>query len=446
MSAQSRSRPSIVRAVLLVFAITLAISLVVGGAVAFFIYKRSLAGGRTKSPINSPAGTVALAQSAAESDPAKATSANDCDDFLDRYSEIDNGAKDGREAPIVPIRTIGARYPPTPEYIKLKDCWRSQRIGKTKPDIQYNGLGFGLDSLRLGMTATEAARALPIQHDMTTGQPNLAWLYDKCAPALPDKDTNIRANCYLHLRTPPGWDEATHSPGPDLLILSFDRDGEDGKLIAWLLSTSALFESFKTTDSVIRFERQSSGFAALGPPDTTDRSHADWTFYDNDPSNPLETVSLSVVGKEGAAYLVSIGVTDDEHYYTDEHKAFRRGLFRAKPQSGAKGQADTAQDDDKVVTKETEITGTVFDVQQAGNACASARTCWWQVIVELPGNEEWSLQTPDKPTLSKGQVVRAKVELSASGKKFMTAAEQKAHLPRLLSYKVVSGDSTYIPQ
>jgi hypothetical protein len=89
-------------------------------------------------------------------------------------------------------------------------------------------------------------------------------------------------------------------------------------------------------------------------------------------------------------------------------------------------------------TKTTEEVGVVFEVQpDGGKPCVPEKQCAWELVVEQGGQSEWSLFTHEKPPLKAGQCVQFVARMTASGERFMTPAEKAAHLPLLISYKVV---------
>lgn len=97
---------------------------------------------------------------------------------------------------------------------------------------------------------------------------------------------------------------------------------------------------------------------------------------------------------------------------------------------------------DTVTTKQVEVVGQIFDVQtEDGKPCVVNELCWWNVIVEEGGNQEWGLSTTRKPPLEKGQYIRAIAEATSREEKLMTKAEIEAHLPKLISYTVVSPET-----
>jgi hypothetical protein len=106
-------------------------------------------------------------------------------------------------------------------------------------------------------------------------------------------------------------------------------------------------------------------------------------------------------------------------------------------------EADTNEDaSGDVTTKEVEVVGQIFDVQTADRRpCATSEVCWWNVVVEEGGNQEWGLFTTNKPPLEKGQYIRAVAKVTSREEKFMTKAEIEAHLPGLVSYRVVSPET-----
>jgi len=107
-------------------------------------------------------------------------------------------------------------------------------------------------------------------------------------------------------------------------------------------------------------------------------------------------------------------------------------------QSDPKQQIDPSTRVSKLTTKREVVVGQVFGIQtQNAKPCVPNQQCWWQVIVEEGGNSEYLLLTPEKPAVQEGQFIRAQAEVSASGEKSMTKAEIEAHLPKLLSYKIV---------
>lgn len=105
--------------------------------------------------------------------------------------------------------------------------------------------------------------------------------------------------------------------------------------------------------------------------------------------------------------------------------------------------SDSSEDaEGSVTTKQVEVVGQLFDVQpQGGKPCVVNEVCWWNVIVEEGANQEWGLSTTKKPSLEKGQYIRAVAEVTSRTEKLMTKAEIEAHLPRLISYEVVSPET-----
>jgi len=97
---------------------------------------------------------------------------------------------------------------------------------------------------------------------------------------------------------------------------------------------------------------------------------------------------------------------------------------------------------DSVTTKHVEVVGQVFDVQTVDRKpCVVNEMCWWDVIIEEGGNQEWGLSTTKKPTLEKGQYIRAVAEVTSRAEKSMTKAEIESHLPKLISYRLVSPET-----
>jgi hypothetical protein len=96
------------------------------------------------------------------------------------------------------------------------------------------------------------------------------------------------------------------------------------------------------------------------------------------------------------------------------------------------GQFNAGGDtEDQVPTKQVDVVGQVFEVQTAdGKPCVENKVCWWDVIVEEGGNQEWSLSTTTKPPLEKGQYIRAVAKVTSRAESFMSQAELAAHLPR----------------
>ena len=95
-----------------------------------------------------------------------------------------------------------------------------------------------------------------------------------------------------------------------------------------------------------------------------------------------------------------------------------------------------------VQTKRTEELAEVYGVAENDDAnCLQSKKCWWTLTVEQPANTEWGLQTPSRPVLHAGQIIRAVVESSASDEHLMTPSEVTKHLPRLVSFTIVDPDA-----
>jgi hypothetical protein len=99
---------------------------------------------------------------------------------------------------------------------------------------------------------------------------------------------------------------------------------------------------------------------------------------------------------------------------------------------------------DKVVN----MTGTVLDVFEYSDAdlkshslkCDQSSSCWYYVSFQPKGWTDWSLSWyGEKPTLSNGDCAVMKVRI-ANGK-WMSPAQDKEHLPKLLSYQALSNQT-----
>jgi hypothetical protein len=93
-------------------------------------------------------------------------------------------------------------------------------------------------------------------------------------------------------------------------MVSFDRNERDGKLVDWDLTFFDSVNDFKTTDAVIRFERENE-LSMLGPPDS-ERSHSVYWYFDDDQGRELLSVSLTV-HRMGEAFVCDLSVTDEEN-------------------------------------------------------------------------------------------------------------------------------------
>jgi hypothetical protein len=107
-----------------------------------------------------------------------------CDDIFARQKELDSGS--ARDIP-GPIQETSPTHS-TPDYMRLKKCWRRERLPEAKPDFRYGGMFFRR-SLHLGMTEEEVVNALPQLPDELIGtvsefsanNPHLLdWLKEKC--------------------------------------------------------------------------------------------------------------------------------------------------------------------------------------------------------------------------------------------------------------------------
>ena len=263
----------------------------------------------------------ASAKQATPSDASKAADADSpngddlCDRLLQRQQEIDSGSSNQDDKPIAPI---DPRHLP-PEYTQLKQCWRS-RMSEPKPTVMYNGASFR-SNLQLGMTMKQVAQALPM---MTPDIANLPfdptplnnprafdWVQEKCvAPNNPHSRTAITCVLVQPLSFSPKMRELSHAPLPDTLMADFDKNAPDGKLLGWNFTYSLPVESYKTSDSVLRYIRKTD-FDYLGPPDIASPSSASWSF--NDPTGK-ELLSVSVlVQRRGMAFVADVSVFDNEN-------------------------------------------------------------------------------------------------------------------------------------
>lgn len=324
---QQKHTHAMVRTLIMVFGIALFVSLTGGGV--FVYYKNKTGGGSvpprtTENQVPVTKTGAPLPEQSAVTAPTETAPANDCDDILDRYEKIDAGANDERDVPQGPIGKVDTKHT-SPEYAKLKDCWRGQKLGGSKPEINYGGMSEFIRPLKLGMTLQEALNAMPVGTSADVSAHPLHWLIDSCDPAHPDKDSNVRELC-SYTRPMNGIYKLYGAKFPDNITLDLDREDADGKVLSWSLMTSLPVERYKTTDAVIRFERNEGGLAELGPPDLADESHAFWLFYGDAPANPLETVDLNV-NRHGAAFVITLHVNDDEHEVSDERKATMKKIF-----------------------------------------------------------------------------------------------------------------------
>ena len=180
--------------------------------------------------------------------------------------------------------------------------------------------------IKFGIAPQEVSSALPMlpqelvgtagSYNVNTNPYVFHWVLEGCHKTSPadEKYRNVRVACMFSkpITGAPKMREITGAPFPDVVTLDFDATGPDGKLLGWELTFSVPLESYKTTNAVIRHQRDNTTLGQLGPPDEADEANATWYFFVGDTTEQLEAVSMHV-NRQGRAFVTTLTVTDVEH-------------------------------------------------------------------------------------------------------------------------------------
>ena len=124
-----------------------------------------------------------------------------------------------------------------------------------------------------------------------------------------------------------------------------------------------------------------------------------------------------------------------EEMWKTEAKA-AKAQATAQPAGDSRAAPETKAADNARATQVVQVTGQVFSVgPENGRPCATRKECWWDLTVETGWNSEWHFLTTSKPNVSENQFVQVVARVSTN--KFMTEAEVKEKLPRLMRVRVV---------